>query len=115
MPQIPVALTELGATYIKLGQMLNKWEDIVGPEVAAELSKLQADTPADPPEYVRARIEEELGAPVEELNAEFDFMPLGSAFIGQVHAAVLMDGMPVVFKVQHFGIEQTVHTDLEIM
>ena len=110
-----MALTELGTTYIKLGQMLSTREDIVGPEIAAELSKLQADVPADPPEYVRARIEEELGAPVEELYAEFDFVPLGSASIGQVHAAELMSGALVVVKVQHFGIEQTVRTDLQIM
>lgn len=62
--RLRMALTELGTTYIKLGQMLSTREDIVGPEIASELTKLQADTPADPPQYVRKRIEEELGAPV---------------------------------------------------
>ena len=113
--RLRMALTELGTTYIKLGQMLSTREDIVGPEIAAELSKLQADTPADPPAYVRERIEQELSAPVETLYAAFDFDPLGSASIGQVHAATLEGGMQVVVKVQHHGIEQTVHTDLEIM
>ena len=50
----------------------------------------------------------ELGAPVEELYAAFDFTPLGSASIGQVHAATLLGGQEVVVKVQHEGIEQTV-------
>lgn len=113
--RLRMALTELGTTYIKLGQMLSTREDIVGVQIAAELSKLQADTPADPPEYVRERIEHEFGAPVEDLYAEFDFVPLGSASIGQVHAAELPGGVPVVVKVQHDGIEAVVLTDLQIM
>lgn len=113
--RLRMALTELGTTYIKLGQMLSTREDIVGHEIAVELSQLQADTPADPPEYVRARIEGELGAPIGELYDEFDFVPLGSASIGQVHAARLAGGEAVVVKVQHAGIEDIVLTDLQIM
>ena len=55
--RLRMALTELGTTYIKLGQMLSTREDIVGVEIAQELSKLQADTPADPPEYVQQLIQ----------------------------------------------------------
>ncbi len=113
--RLRMALTELGTTYIKLGQMLSTREDIVGVEVAQELSKLQADTPADPPEYVQQLIQSELGMPVEAVFSDFDYVPLGSASIGQVHAAILLDGSPVVVKVQHEGIEQVVTTDLQIM
>ena len=113
--RLRMALTELGTTYIKLGQMLSTREDIVGVAIAQELSKLQADAPADPPEFVRQMIEQELGAPVESFFAEFDYTPIGSASIGQVHAAILLDGAPVVVKVQHHGIEQVVVTDLLIM
>jgi ubiquinone biosynthesis protein len=110
-----MALTELGTTFIKLGQMLSSREALVGPTYAAELTKLQSGTPADPPEVVRATIESELGRPLEELYADFDLQAMGSASIGQVHAATLLDGTKVVIKVLHQGIEEMVRTDLELM
>ncbi len=113
--RLRLALTELGTTFIKLGQMLSTRADIVGPEVAAELSSLQADTPADPPDAVRAMLESELGLSVEEIFAEFDYNALASASVGQVHLATLMDGMEVVVKVQHAGIEDKVRGDLSIL
>ena len=95
--------------------MLSTRADIVGPGIAKELSKLQADTPADPPEIVRRTLEEELGVPVEELYAGFEEGAVASASIGQVHNAELEDGTPVVVKVQHPGIEKTVVNDLDIL
>src|SRR5208282_1459117 len=47
--RLRLALTDLGTTFIKLGQVLGTRPDLVGPEVARELSRLQSDTPADPP------------------------------------------------------------------
>ena len=52
--RIRLALTELGTTFIKLGQMLSTRADLIGPELAEELTRLQADTPPDPPATVRA-------------------------------------------------------------
>lgn len=113
--RIRMALSELGPTFIKLGQILSTRPELVGIELAAELQKLQEDAPADPPETVRATIEAELGQTVEELFAEFDDQPLASASIGQVHPARLRDGEPVVVKVQHAGIESKIRMDLEII
>jgi ubiquinone biosynthesis protein len=110
-----MALSELGTTFIKLGQMLSTRDDLVEPAAIEELKKLQADTPPDPPDAVRATLEEELGQPVEELFRTFEFEPLGSASVGQVHAATLPDGTSVVVKVLHAGIEETVQLDLELM
>lgn len=110
-----LAMTELGPTFIKLGQILSTRPDLVGPEITAELSKLQSSTPADPPETVRHTIEMELGAPPEELFLEFDDVAAASASIGQVHFAKLKDGTPVVVKVQHPGISGKIRSDLEIM
>jgi len=118
MPQevrLRLALTELGTTFIKLGQMLSTRADIVGPEIAKELSKLQTDTPADPPLAVRQTVEGELGSTVEELFAEFGESAIASASIGQVHCAKLPGGKEVVVKVQHPGIEEKVVNDLDIL
>jgi ubiquinone biosynthesis protein len=113
--RIRMALTEMGTTFVKLGQILSTRPDLVGPDLADELSSLQDDTPADPPETVRALIEAELHAPIEELYAEFEPAALASASIGQVHLARLHDGRQVVVKVLHHNIEDKVARDLDIM
>jgi ubiquinone biosynthesis protein len=68
--RVRLALTELGTTFIKLGQMMSTRADMVGPSLAAELASLQADTPADPPEVVCETIIAELGKPPEEIFAD---------------------------------------------
>jgi ubiquinone biosynthesis protein len=113
--RIRLALTELGPTFIKLGQVLSTRADLVGLELANELQQLQADVPADPPEQIRALIEAELKQPVAELFAEFDDAALASASIGQVHRARLNGGDEVVVKVQHHGIREKVRVDLDIL
>jgi ubiquinone biosynthesis protein len=113
--RIRLALTELGPTFIKLGQLLSTRPDMVGTVLADELKQLQADVPADPPDLVRDTIETELGQPIEELFAEFDEIPIASASIGQVHRATLPSGDQVVVKVQHVGIEETVREDLDVL
>ena len=113
--RIRMALTELGPTFIKLGQILSTRADLVGPDLADELVELQSDTPADPPEAVREMIEEELGEPADVIFAEFEDRAMASASIGQVHRATLHSGEHVVVKVQHSGIEEKVTTDLDIL
>jgi ubiquinone biosynthesis protein len=113
--RIRLALSELGVTFVKLGQFLSTRPDLVGPGLAEELSRLQAEVPADPPDVVRSRIEEELGAPVDTSFAALVLEPLASGSIGQVHAARLHDGEEVVVKVRHPGIEARILTDLDIL
>lgn len=110
-----LAFTELGPTFIKLGQMLSTRPDIVGPEMAHELAHLQTDTPADPPNVVRATIKAELGRSPEELFAQFEDTPLASASIAQAHCARLRTGEAVVIKVQHAAISDKVLADLDIL
>ncbi len=113
--RIRLALTELGPTFIKLGQVLSLRPDLIGPELATELTSLQSHVPADSDETVREIIAQELGQPVEELYAEFNGQAIASASIGQVHLAKMRDGTPVVVKVQHANIHSTVNEDLEVM
>ena len=113
--RVRLALTELGTTFIKLGQMLSTRPDLVGAQMAAELAELQANVPAEPVEIARAIILADLGQPVEELFGEFDEVPLAAASIAQVYAARLHTGERVVVKVRRGGIEAKSTTDLEIV
>jgi len=113
--RIRLTLTELGPTLIKFGQLLSTRPDVVGKELADELTQLQVATPADPPEVVRKTVETELGQSLDDLFAEFDLVPIASASIGQVHRARLKTGERVVVKVQHPGIETKVSEDLEVL
>jgi ubiquinone biosynthesis protein len=113
--RIRMALTDLGPTFIKLGQLLSTRPDVVGIELADELRKLQTGVPSDPPKAVRELIAAELGESVEELFARFDDVPVASASIGQVHRATLRDGTEVVVKIQHAGIESVIREDLEVI
>ena len=113
--RVRLALTELGTTFIKLGQMLSTRPDLVGPELAGELAHLQTDTPADPPATVRATMEAEFGKRPATLFAHFKEEPLASASIAQVHAARLHSGEHVVVKIQHAGIEERILPDLDIL
>jgi ubiquinone biosynthesis protein len=110
-----MALTDLGTTFIKLGQVLSTRPDLVGLEMAHELSHLQSGTPADSPEVAIATVEKELARPIGECFLEFDRNAMASASIGQVHHARLLSGKSVVVKVQHPGIESTIRRDLHIL
>ncbi len=113
--RVRLALTELGTTFIKLGQMLSTRRDLIGPEQADELAKLQNNAPADPFEATKATVEAELRKPLGELFASFEETPLASASIGQVHRATLPDGRAVVVKVQHPDIGPKIQSDLSIL
>ncbi len=110
-----LALTDLGTTFIKLGQMLSTRPELVGQALATELARLQASTPADPPATARATFANELGRPPEEAFAEFDPTAFASASIAQVHRARLRSGEPVVVKIQKQGIESRILADLSIL
>jgi ubiquinone biosynthesis protein len=93
------ALSELGTTWIKLGQMLSLRPDLVGTDVAAELALLQADVPADPPGTAEQTIKTDLGRDVAEAFSSFEAAPMASASVAQAHRATLPDGTDVVVKV----------------
>jgi ubiquinone biosynthesis protein len=75
------ALTSLGPSYIKLGQFLATRDDIIGRELARDLSTLQDRLPPFSQGEARAAVEEALGAPIEQLYAEFG-PPVAAASIG---------------------------------
>ncbi|HEV2644640.1 MAG TPA: AarF/UbiB family protein, partial [Candidatus Elarobacter sp.] len=113
--RLRLACEELGTMFIKLGQMLSTRGDLLPEAYRLELAKLVDDVPPLPADVITQVIREELGAAPETIFASFDPAPLGSASIGQVHSARLVDGRDVVVKVRKPGVETLVKIDLEIL
>jgi ubiquinone biosynthesis protein len=109
------ALTELGPSFIKLGQALSTRADLLGEEMAADLSNLQDKLPPFDAALARAIIEEELGAPLDSHYASFDDVPVAAASIAQVHFAITSDGREAAVKVLRPGVEAKFHQDIDLM
>ncbi|WP_394561353.1 ubiquinone biosynthesis regulatory protein kinase UbiB [Aquipseudomonas alcaligenes] len=107
-----LALEDLGPIFIKFGQLLSTRRDLLPPDVADELARLQDQVPPFDPEHAVERIEQQLGARVGEVFARFDVQPLASASVAQVHAAQLKSGEEVVVKVIRPGLKPIIRSDL---
>ncbi|HNV72781.1 MAG TPA: AarF/ABC1/UbiB kinase family protein, partial [Candidatus Ozemobacteraceae bacterium] len=111
---------DLGPTFIKFGQILSTRPDLIPPDVANELKNLQDNIPPFSFVHVKEQIESELGKPLSELFETFEEAPLGTASIGQVHAARLKDPTvgsveDVVVKIQRPQIRGTIESDIDLM
>jgi ubiquinone biosynthesis protein len=106
-------LVELGPAYVKLGQVLSTRPDLLPESYIRELEKLQDDVDPIPFEQVVEVVETELGARLSKLFVEFHEEALGTASLGQVHAAVLRGGRDVVVKVQRPEIRAQLADDVE--
>lgn len=110
-------LGQLRGVATKVGQMASYVDGVVPPEhrdtFEASMAKLRAAAPRSTSAQIRALVEAELGAPIEERFAEWDDEPLASASIGQVHRATTREGQAVAVKVQHHGIVEAMEADLK--
>ena len=109
-----ILLERLGPTYVKLGQIVSSQANVLPDDWKVELDKLQNEVAPVAYDEIRQAIVDELGAPPEELYAEFSEAPLAAASLGQVHVARLHDGRKVAVKVQRPGIQKQVRADLGI-
>ncbi len=113
LPPLTRALTALGPAYVKFGQTMSTRPDVVGLELAEQLTYLQDKLPPFPLEVARRTIAEELGRPVDEIYSELS-EPVAAASIAQVHKARLAgSGQEVAVKVLRPGIERAFRTDLD--
>jgi ubiquinone biosynthesis protein len=110
-----LALEELGPIFVKFGQAISTRRDLLPPDLADELAKLQDRVPPFPGATARALIEQAYGRPVAEAFASFDTTPLAAASIAQVHAARLPGGEEVVVKVLRPGMRAVIGRDLEVL
>lgn len=105
----------LGPTFVKLGQILATRPDLFGPEWISEFEKLQSQAPPLDFGELRPQIEEDLGAPLEEIFEEVETKPLAAASMAQVHQATLKDGTKVILKIQRPGIRTKIESDMRLL
>ena len=113
--KIKMMLEELGPIFVKLGQVISTRKDLLGDDVANELSKLQDHVKPFPKEISMRIIEEELGLKINEVFSSFTPEPLASASIAQVHEAKLKNGKDVIVKVVRPNIKNEIERDLLLM
>ncbi len=107
-----LALEDLGPVFVKFGQILSTRRDLLPPDIADEMAKLQDQVPPFSSEQSMQLIEEQLGAPISEVFSSFTSTPLASASIAQVHAARLKTGEDVVVKVIRPGLKPIIAQDI---
>ncbi|GGD22967.1 2-polyprenylphenol 6-hydroxylase [Sinisalibacter lacisalsi] len=113
LPPITRAITALGPAYIKFGQILSTRPDVVGEDLALQLTYLQDKLPPFPRDVARRTVEYELGIKVDEVFSEFS-EPIAAASIAQVHrATIAATGEDVAVKVLRPKIERAFRTDLD--
>lgn len=114
--RLAALLVGLGATFVKVGQIMSTRPDLFPPHIIVALTRLQDNVGAFSWKDVERTILVDLGKPVEELFATFDRTPVASASVAQVHrATVAGSGAEVAVKVRRPGLDDLVRFDLSIM
>lgn len=107
------ALGNLRGPIVKVAQLLATIPDLLPPEYAAELQKLQSQAPAMGWAFVKRRMQAELGPQWRERFAEFAHEPAAAASLGQVHRATTLDGRALAVKLQYPDMQSAVEADLK--
>jgi len=107
---------ELGSmkgALMKLGQMASYIDEDMPQTFRSAMGRLQHHAPPMSPELASSVVEDELGAPPEQIFSRWDPLPFAAASIGQVHKAITADGRAVAVKVQYPGIARTIVSDVQ--
>jgi ubiquinone biosynthesis protein len=113
--RLRMALEELGPIFVKFGQVLSTRRDLMPPDLADELARLQDRVPPFSSELAIAQITKSLRAHPDELFASFEREPVASASIAQVHFATLKNGKQVAVKVLRPGMKKSIDEDVALM
>ena len=113
------ALESLGPIFVKFGQVLSTRSDLMPPDVAEELAKLQDRVPPFDPQIAVDTIEKSFRKPVDQIFKSFERVPVASASIAQVHFATVVDRdgkeREVAVKVLRPGMKKVIDKDLALM
>jgi predicted unusual protein kinase regulating ubiquinone biosynthesis (AarF/ABC1/UbiB family) len=107
------ALGNLKGPLMKVAQLMATIPDLLPPEYAAELAKLQSEAPPMGWAFVKRRMQAELGADWQAKFASFEHHPAAAASLGQVHRAVSHDGAALACKLQYPDMQSAVEADLQ--
>jgi len=113
--RLRLALERLGPIFVKFGQVLSTRRDLLPPDLAEELAKLQDRVPPFPAEVARRLVESAFGRSIDSIFDRFDAEPVASASIAQVHFARLKSGREVAVKVLRPGMLEVIDDDLSLM
>ncbi len=110
---LAAALGNLKGPLMKVAQLLATVPDLLPPEYAAELQKLQSQAPPMGWAFVKRRMQAELGADWQSKFAAFEHQPAAAASLGQVHRARSLDGALLACKLQYPDMQSAVEADLQ--
>ena len=120
--RLRLALESLGPIFVKFGQVLSTRPDLIPPDIASELSLLQDQVPPFPAADVRIVLEKAYGRPTEQVFASFDWQPIASASVAQVHFATIQlkigdtfEEREVAVKVLRPDIKPVIESDLALL
>ncbi|RIX47414.1 MAG: ubiquinone biosynthesis regulatory protein kinase UbiB [Rhodocyclales bacterium GT-UBC] len=116
--RLRLALEALGPIFVKFGQVLSTRRDLMPPDIADELARLQDRVPPFGSELALSEIEKAYGRPASEVFAQFDPVPVASASIAQVHFARLKEedgGHEVAVKILRPNMLSVIEHDLALM
>ncbi|RYX90885.1 MAG: ubiquinone biosynthesis regulatory protein kinase UbiB [Comamonadaceae bacterium] len=109
------ALESLGPIFVKFGQVMSTRRDLLAPDIAVELARLQDRVPPFSSELAVAIIEKAFGRPLDQIFETFERVPVASASIAQVHFATLPGGREVAVKVLRPNMLPAIEKDLALM
>ena len=113
--RLRLALEHLGPIFVKFGQVLSTRRDLLPPDIADELARLQDRVPPFPSAVAVAIIEKSFGKPLDRIFESFEQTPIASASIAQVHFAILPGGQEVAVKVLRPNMLAALKKDLALM
>jgi predicted unusual protein kinase regulating ubiquinone biosynthesis (AarF/ABC1/UbiB family) len=115
--QARLDIEDLGATFIKAGQMMSIRPDVLPQATLDELTKLQDSVVPFETSIAVEQIEKELGGPLGKFFTSISEEPVAAASLAQVYLATLNDGKDtkVALKVQRPSVLGTVSKDLYVL
>lgn len=113
--RLRLAFEELGPIFVKFGQVISTRRDLISPDIADELSKLQDQVKPIPSKKIIDQLTKIYGLPLKKVFLKFDSNPLAAASVAQVHGAVLKDGTEVIVKILRPDIQKFIKRDIEML